>query len=151
TATPPLVIDKTMDTSPQALQQHNDPLLLERVLTRCKFNEALTPKPRLFHGSRAFLGSDTAQPANGTAQSPGSAENDTASKTEAGSAVSQGAEETANSQSESKSDESNSANESDPPSESPSTTEDAQANGSSEAASASNESEVPKSESDNAP
>ena len=55
TVMPNLVIKRAPASSPQNLRPENDPLLMERVITRCKFNEAMTPKPRQFRGSRAFL------------------------------------------------------------------------------------------------
>ncbi len=55
TVMPNLVIQRAPASSPQHLRPENDPLVMERVVTRCKFKDALTPKPRQFHGSRAFL------------------------------------------------------------------------------------------------
>lgn len=55
TVIPVLVVNKKPAIAPQHLKPENDPLLVERVVVRCKFNEAMTPKPRRFHGSRAFL------------------------------------------------------------------------------------------------
>src|SRR5579885_1244144 len=52
-----------LQNTPQTLQQHNDPLLVERVVTRCKFNAEMTPKPKVFHGSRSFLESERAKQA----------------------------------------------------------------------------------------
>jgi hypothetical protein len=66
TVMPNLVIKRAPASSPQNLRPENDPLLVERVLTRCKFNDAMTPKPKRFHGSRAFLNDS----GNGQAQAP---------------------------------------------------------------------------------
>ncbi len=52
---PVLLAGRTTTNTPQALKPEHDTLLVERVVTRCKFNEAMSAKPRRFHGSRAFL------------------------------------------------------------------------------------------------
>jgi hypothetical protein len=55
TVIPVLVINRRPATAPQHLKPENDPLIVERVVVRCKFNAAMTPRPQGFHGSRAFL------------------------------------------------------------------------------------------------
>jgi len=78
TVMPVLVIKRVPAASPQRLRPENDPLLVERVIIRCRFNEAMTPKPRQFHGSRAFL-SEYAHEAKGNGQNqPASQSQETA-------------------------------------------------------------------------
>ncbi|MBX9667982.1 MAG: hypothetical protein K2X93_10205 [Candidatus Obscuribacterales bacterium] len=55
TLMPVLLAGRSTTNTPQALKPEHDTLLVERVVTRCKFNEAMSAKPLRFHGSRAFL------------------------------------------------------------------------------------------------
>lgn len=72
TLIPVLVINRKPATAPQHLKPENDPLIMERVVTRCKFNEAMRPKAKKFHGSRAFFNDQTYEHAGNVA--PASAE-----------------------------------------------------------------------------
>lgn len=67
TVMPSLVIKRAPASSPQNLRPENDTLLVERVITRCKFNEVMRPKPKGFHGSRAFLEEGKGEPVAGGA------------------------------------------------------------------------------------
>lgn len=68
TLIPVLVINRKPATAPQHLKPENDPLIMERVVTRCKFNDAMKTKPKVFHGSRAFFSDQTYEHAGGQQQ-----------------------------------------------------------------------------------
>ncbi|MDZ4835496.1 MAG: hypothetical protein SGJ27_17110 [Candidatus Melainabacteria bacterium] len=73
TVIPVLVINRKPATAPQHLKPENDPLIVERVVTRCKFNEVMTPKIPAFHGSRAFFSDQTHERPGNVPAAPASA------------------------------------------------------------------------------